>query len=119
MQATDGSSPRARGTPQRGVDLLEADRFIPASAGNTSAKGIGDALSAVHPREHGKHGVPSRARFLTARFIPASAGNTSRSRRRQSPRPVHPRERGEHAGVDDFEIIHVGSSPRARGTLFR
>ena len=92
-----GSSPRARGTPGAALQYQAVHRFIPASAGNTSAASASAAPSAVHPRERGEHataastmlslpGSSPRARgtrpprgavFLALRFIPASAGNTS------------------------------------------
>ena len=118
----DGSSPRARGT-LRAVGRHHArQRFIPASAGNTSNKSARKRVSAVHPRERGEHleqerpqarlgGSSPRARGtlvqahehdFVVRFIPASAGNTAPRAPGGTGRPVHPRERGEHlAAVDD------------------
>ena len=93
-----GSSPRARGTLRRERGHLIWWRFIPASAGNTSARARWLPWLAVHPRERGEHvSVPSRnshgvgssprARGTRCkawragsdiRFIPASAGNTDK-----------------------------------------
>ena len=115
--ATDGSSPRARGTqsmPRRhGIDF----RFIPAGAGNTSLDSRSLAFISVHPRGRGEHyaalptdaltpGSSPRARGTCnsddyspgdVRFIPAGAGNTAFLTMQHGP--------------------SSGSSPRARGTL--
>ena len=96
-----GSSPRARGTHTDDITLISQDRFIPASAGNTTSSHDPQAVAAVHPRERGEHirgqqavrvsiGSSPRARGTQGqlpeghaqwRFIPASAGNTGRSAR--------------------------------------
>ena len=72
----NGSSPPKRGTRARRRTRAARGRFIPAQAGNTSARpGIWSA-STVHPRPSGEHvgwvGVGS----ADGRFIPAQAGNT-------------------------------------------
>ncbi len=95
-----GSSPRPRGTRQRHLDRCRRARFIPASAGNTSASRISRRCAAVHPRVRGEHAPtrryiwpgtgssprPRGTRYMAilagrfSRFIPASAGNTSGAR---------------------------------------
>ena len=134
-----GSSPRARGTHPRELDLRLCPRFIPACAGNTKASHPHATHSAVHPRVRGEHaeteterepqiGSSPRARgtppFRAAhrnddRFIPACAGNTPHSAHPRAIIAVHPRVRGEHvhARIDLFDGF--GSSPRARGTPSR
>ncbi len=54
-----------------------------------------------------------------ARFIPASAGNGSRGFMSSSTRAVHPRERGERKNKLSDLNDHLGSSPRARGTVLQ
>ena len=132
----DGSSPRARGTHQAGRYQPAEERFIPASAGNTSPTPTRTTPATVHPRERGEHlppcqkvppasGSSPRARgtlrllvadFHVARFIPASAGNTTSHAWPGCRRSVHPRERGEHARHSPALSMPAGSSPRARGT---
>ena len=111
-----GSSPRLRGTLQGGDRDAGALRFIPAPAGNTCRRAIGETASPVHPRACGEHvakqmqaevdaGSSPRLRGTRGsvrcwpwrhRFIPAPAGNTPD--RCPAPRtaPVHPRACGEH-----------------------
>ncbi len=132
-----GSSPRARGTPDRPYHSPHPQRFIPASAGNTSIRHHRNKENSVHPRERGEHptrclaqhilhGSSPRARGTLQsrnthgpgnRFIPASAGNTAGCTYGQQRRTVHPRERGEHSIPSIPGIRPTGSSPRARGTL--
>ncbi len=50
-----GSSPRARGTPAPGWPDNQAERFIPAGAGNTFSPAAGFTAAAVHPRGRGEH----------------------------------------------------------------
>ena len=54
----NGSSPRARGTHAVHALGLEHDRFIPASAGNTTTAPPTHRTSPVHPRERGEHERP-------------------------------------------------------------
>ena len=113
---TPGSSPRARGTQDRGQGQDREGRFIPAGAGNTSSPGLGTVISTVHPRGRGEHnqlptklgqisGSSPRARGTRSIWISDAEINT-----------VHPRGRGEHGiGHSPLAVIS-GSSPRARGT---
>ena len=96
MPATDGSSPRMRGTLGSAAGTGDGDRFIPAHAGNTPLSLPASIPGPVHPRacgEHaraerdvgnlagssprmrGTHNHPALAR-VSYRFIPADAGNT-------------------------------------------
>ncbi len=52
------------------------------------------------------------------RIIPASAGNTIYVKTLHRIRADHPRERGEHSPPIGLDVRKIGSSPRARGTLF-
>ena len=94
-----GSSPLARGTLLHLRLLLQARRFIPAGAGNTTCWRPGAWVMAVHPRWRGEHsarvmntprntgssplarGTQRDQAFaeLVERFIPAGAGNTRRA----------------------------------------
>ena len=114
-------------------------RFIPAWAGNTSARGRDRAVLPVHPRVGGEHGSPGRGEYRCAgssprgrgtparapgrrasgRFIPAWAGNTHRGRAVRAAPPVHPRVGGEHITPFGSYDEVVGSSPRGRGTPYR
>ncbi len=114
--ASDGSSPRARGTPGADGGTADSNRFIPACAGNTASRPSWRSRSAVHPRVRGEHcgvgsatrpcgGSSPRARGtlwprarpgLARRFIPACAGNTGATWQSLTARAVHPRVRGEH-----------------------
>ena len=113
---TRGSSPLARGTPERGARPRGADP--------------------VHPRSRGEHGDRPRVRLGAlgssplargtrphdlgvghdARFIPARAGNTGARPRPPPPGTVHPRSRGEHSMGGWPGSAVIGSSPLARGT---
>jgi len=50
---------------------------------------------------------------------PTRAVSTSREPLQWSRHPAHPRSRGEHADLEDSEDDTVGSSPLARGALWR
>ena len=131
-----GSSPRTRGTLRSPHPLLQAQRFIPAHAGNTRSTGIMSCTGTVHPRARGEHGDPEKAYRKAsgssprtrgtlfvglpppapARFIPAHAGNTPSLDHRARRGPVHPRARGEHILHRCPRRLCAGSSPRTRGT---
>ena len=131
-----GSSPQARGTPSRAPARAALIRFIPAGAGNTSARCGHWSVKTVHPRRRGEHtaviapavspdgsspqarGTPCHAiaTVRDGRFIPAGAGNTSRGPSRRPRSAVHPRRRGEHSPTTLSRCLTAGSSPQARGT---
>ena len=110
-----GSSPRTRGTVARGQNIEDGARFIPAHAGNSTAKSAKKGVRSVHPRARGEqsltmcasawasgssprtrgtaHAAASHSPKL--RFIPAHAGNRSARPSRATRPAVHPRARGE------------------------
>ena len=55
--SSSGSSPRPRGTRGAHRDQLAAERFIPASAGNTDGPALTASTPSVHPRVRGEHAV--------------------------------------------------------------
>ena len=131
-----GSSPRVRGTRPIPIHPPQQPRFIPASAGNATARRPAAGRLSVHPRECGERvGVQSAPRMaygssprvrgtrlarLTCRrlnrFIPASAGNAGNHRHEGPGAPVHPRECGERVQPRPIKLDRAGSSPRVRGT---
>ena len=135
--AVPGSSPRGRGTgfSPHGADAVP--RFIPAWAGNSSAKPQWTACPPVHPRVGGEQqraraasfgsiGSSPRGRGTVAlgsqdramlRFIPAWAGNSSVQPPRPGRCPVHPRVGGEQLRLLRYALAKSGSSPRGRGTV--
>ncbi len=134
-----GSSPRVRGTPATLQPLIEADRFIPARAGNAGKPDATGPASTVHPRACGERvgaslqadeedgssprvrgtldsGDLSRRQY---RFIPARAGNAFRDPVRRGVQSVHPRACGERGKPPMTRTTVIGSSPRVRGTRFK
>ncbi len=131
-----GSSPRARGTLQRGGCQHHPHRFIPACAGNARQSTHSPCRRPVHPRVRGERfataagpylidgssprarGTPPQLARRSAphRFIPACAGNAYGRRKPVRRQTVHPRVRGERGGTAGVGAADCGSSPRARGT---
>ena len=131
-----GSSPRVRGTRQRGLFDALAARFIPACAGNASNGRFAVTDFTVHPRVCGERLVlPSfststigssprvRGTLLPVldvanvpRFIPACAGNAASARPKEGRAAVHPRVCGERSRAWISMLTAGGSSPRVRGT---
>jgi len=113
---SSGSSPRSRGPRHDLVAPPLQQRFIPAFAGTTDARGSTRRGTPVHPRVRGDHlyGVCERRqrdgssprsrgphrldeeRRWKVRFIPAFAGTTMKQSRCGRASPVHPRVRGDH-----------------------
>ena len=115
--ASDGPSPRVRGTRGQQQRALRRVRSIPACAGNTLKPYAAVTTPSVHPRVCGEHylngcevrkayGPSPRVRGTRRsaardaapdRSIPACAGNTRRPWRPCPCPPVHPRVCGEHS----------------------
>ena len=134
-----GSSPLARGAPTVKNITYGATGLIPAHAGSTAAAMNGLGLSWAHPRSRGEHGVircglrvpwgssplARGARALPCRvgypggLIPARAGSTLSTGSPPAPPGAHPRSRGEHPVSFTVCGSSPGSSPLARGALFR
>ena len=51
----EGSSPLARGTPNRTIDDIDTIGLIPARAGNTRASPCHRSYRRAHPRSRGEH----------------------------------------------------------------
>ena len=79
------------------------------------ADGFDGSTTGSSPRVRGtsKTGVVPN---MVIRFIPACAGNIPHIRCGYGGRPVHPRVCGEHTVINVTLMIHLGSSPRVRGT---
>ena len=110
-----GSSPQVRGTVLEYEYHLVSVRFIPAGAGNSSARSTARESRAVHPRRCGEQreinasavgangsspqvrGTARTRRLETfpIRFIPAGAGNSATVVNNPSSVTVHPRRCGE------------------------
>ncbi len=110
-----GSSPRVRGTRWFPAEASAPERFIPACAGNASARQTIRVIAAVHPRVCGERRCRSLSRRIgcgssprvrgtrhgrsgsgtEVRFIPACAGNASCQQQQLCLLAVHPRVCGE------------------------
>ena len=131
-----GSSPRMRGTPQRGQHGSKSHTIIPAYAGNTAFGLVEFRPNRDHPRVCGEHfgavggdvaaegssprmrGTRHRrsVRSLRAGIIPAYAGNTCAFLMAITSFGDHPRVCGEHCCPLPANLTLPGSSPRMRGT---
>ena len=137
MQAitASGSSPLARGLPERRRPRRPARGIIPARAGFTPALAPPSSPRPDHPRSRGVYrcshsvrpspaGSSPLARGLhhavsrvgdNARIIPARAGFTGDHLLRRHDAPDHPRSRGVYAAPRYAMPCAAGSSPLARG----
>ena len=127
-----------RGTRLKGSYHMPTFGIIPAYAGNTCPKLAASMLHRDHPRVCGEHtastqvlrrslgssprmrGTPQVGGVIIAvkGIIPAYAGNTLPAVTSLSSSRDHPRVCGEHCTVSWPYLVHEGSSPRMRGTLF-
>ena len=71
-----GSSPHARGTPDRPIRGRRGPGIIPACAGNTPYPSSPAASNGDHPRMRGEHQPAAATRTDRRGIIPACAGNT-------------------------------------------
>ena len=114
-------------------------RYIPACAGEASAKMALARRLAVHPRVCGGSrpqqpppgdysGTSPRVRGkprnrppgrLAPGYIPACAGEAAQDHRRREANRVHPRVCGGSARFDPSRAPGLGTSPRVRGKLIR
>ena len=135
MKIAGGSSPLARGLPERRTRQEQPLRIIPARAGFTSVPQTGSDARQDHPRSRGVYasarlpvasaaGSSPLARGLHARrcrhrhrpgIIPARAGFTAPLGVRARSSADHPRSRGVYNGRESARISSNGSSPLARG----
>ena len=72
-----GSSPRARGTPERIAPAGKPSRFIPACAGNTSSLTLTCGTVSVHPRVRGEHTTTDLDDVLDGGSSPRARGTPS------------------------------------------
>ena len=134
-RAIEGSSPLARGLPQRRRGPLQEQGIIPARAGFTRPHGRIRRGQGDHPRSRGVYSIIRRrvpsgtgssplARGLLKRplrlaslagIIPARAGFTAPSQAPRARRPDHPRSRGVYNHITPPNPRFMGSSPLARG----
>ena len=134
-----GSSPLARGLPLASWVRAQGPGIIPARAGFTEALLDPEQQYSDHPRSRGvyrlkmlldkqKQGSSPLARGLLLGdpetwpepgIIPARAGFTVSSSPGRSKKPDHPRSRGVYRQGDTAYLRGWGSSPLARGLLFR
>ncbi len=136
--STSGSSPRVRGTLSFPTSREDAERFIPACAGNAGDARRPPVRWPVHPRVCGERyrslpqprhvpGSSPRVRGTLHRlqrrvgrwrFIPACAGNANGTTGGGYSQSVHPRVCGERVCSALGALANHGSSPRVRGTLW-
>jgi len=130
-----GSSPLARGGPQRDAEDALDGGLIPARAGRTASRSASRSSIPAHPRSRGadargvvvtlRHGGSSplarggRCDRLSGaaalRLIPARAGRTRLPGEAWTEREAHPRSRGADLSEARKMAPDEGSSPLARG----
>ena len=135
IQPQLGSSPLARGLPERVQAAADLGRIIPARAGFTAGSHPPPPTRADHPRSRGVYatggqfkdeppGSSPLARGLlevsssligALRIIPARAGFTPTCPCVGTRRRDHPRSRGVYSPDYAASIFISGSSPLARG----
>ena len=77
ITVTQGSSPLARGLPQKTHRTVGQPRIIPARAGFTHQFVFVIGFSQDHPRSRGVYPRPPQTQITRVRIIPARAGFTS------------------------------------------
>mgnify|MGYP000589932462 CR=1 FL=1 len=79
-QATEGTSPLARGTSVRLSYGTAAARLISAHAGNTHTIASNELTAAAHPRSHGEHVSPTLPTMVSSGSSPLARGTFLRLR---------------------------------------
>ena len=79
---TDGSAPRARGTPGGASNGREAHRVSPACAGNTAARTRVLSICAGQPRVRGEHSAVRGTSTVTSGSAPRARGTRRQGGRR-------------------------------------
>ena len=110
-----GSSPLARGLPDRPEGAGVVGRIIPARAGFTAARAAAPGLVWDHPRSRGVYAERPDDDAYARRIIPARAGFTPLLSTFIPPCPDHPRSRGVYHAPCVRASDFAGSSPLARG----
>ena len=110
-----GSSPLARGLPDRVQGGIHQDRIIPARAGFTSPNPGPLPSAPDHPRSRGVYRIVLVCSATAIGIIPARAGFTWRPRPAGCVRRDHPRSRGVYGAIPEQRTPALGSSPLARG----
>ena len=111
-----GSSPRMRGTQDLSMYCVPFSGIIPAYAGNTTEPvPLENASQGSSPRMRGTL-WPSYCGLSSNGIIPAYAGNTHYGHCHIVFIGDHPRVCGEHVSACGDSFVHLGSSPRMRGT---
>ena len=111
-----GSSPHARGTPDRIRARPGGLRFIPACAGNAPGSRPAPDPLTVHPRMRGERAKLQMDGVATLGSSPHARGTPGTALGYDSRFAVHPRMRGERPPIDPDRHRDIGSSPHARGT---
>ncbi len=119
LDATNGSSPRVRGTGYRISGGMQYRRFIPACAGNGRSTGIRIVPDSVHPRVCGERLHDLLAVRQGRGSSPRVRGTVLSRFYGSIPYPVHPRVCGERQETQSDSQHCIGSSPRVRGTVPR
>ena len=139
VQRPRGSSPLARGLPQTAYNIAGNNRIIPARAGFTIHPPTQNRKDQDHPRSRGVYGrvswdnpplagssplargllCASSSGAYSVRIIPARAGFTPGRQGRAGGLKDHPRSRGVYCSRGARRIASSGSSPLARGLLWR
>ena len=137
--ALPGSSPLARGLPPPLARAPRMRRIIPARAGFTRPRAGGHREAGDHPRSRGVYRVAERAAHWAGgssplarglqrrglldrprfRIIPARAGFTLMVVGVHFRCLDHPRSRGVYFSRTSLFLGRLGSSPLARGLLYR
>ena len=110
-----GSSPRVRGRPRLTGRRRQAQRLIPACAGQTTTPSCPPQHAWAHPRVCGADHWGTLNEVDGSGLIPACAGQTWLYVQAGSVTWAHPRVCGADPQVGHSETVVNGSSPRVRG----
>ena len=109
------ASPHTRGKRIGDSPEIWDVRNIPAHAGKTRIRKVGQKRSSEQPRACGENHAYHSSADDTTRNIPVYAGKTPHSRRSLAHQPEYPRIRGENPCPGGARWRGGGTSPRMRG----
>ena len=117
LPTNSGSSPHTRGTRGLGQTDGVDRRFIPAYAGNASARSGRRPRQTVHPRIRGERTVVSRSTSAAVGSSPHTRGTRLRDRLEHRQARFIPAYAGNARSGPGTSRTTSGSSPHTRGTL--